>query len=274
MLTPSPAMRGFIVLIVTVLTVLTASARPAQAIWTDGADLVYRSAHTLDEGEFEVGIFSPLQYGINDQIQISLHPILLLVLTPHASIRWRVLTEGPLTVAVELAATWSFLDEVNLYGHQIRDDAVCDTCGFPGSTQLTTTLSWQLDEHFTLSFGGGVGMEMLDVEPYRGFVELHTSLIWRIDNENLLMAHANMSIHPWNSDPTSNESLQLMYARAWGFLHLGVGVAFGEFLFFTDVGSVRSLPGSSGARVVHEGNYLAMPQGIPVYPVLDMWIRL
>ena len=267
-------LRGLVALIVIALGVLTSSARPAQAVWADGADLIYRSAHTLDEGEFEVGIFSPLQYGINDQVQISLHPILLLVLTPHASIRWRILPEGPLTVAMELTATWSFLDQVNLDGHQIRDEATCDTCGFPGSTQLTTTLSWQLNENFTWSFGGGAGMEMLDAEPYRGFMELHSSLIWRIDGENLVMAHANMSLHPWDADPTSNESLQLMYAHAWGFLHLGVGVAFGEFLFFTDVGSVRSLPGSSGAKVVYEGNYLGMPQGMPVYPVLDMWIRL
>lgn len=269
-----PDFRKPIALFAIVFGVLTASAPPAKAIWSDGADLIYRSAHTLDEGEFEVGIFSPLQYGISDQIQISLHPILLLVLTPHASIRWRLLPKGPLTIAMELTATWSFLDQVNLKGHQVRDSATCDTCGFPGSTQLTTTVSWQPNEHVTWSFGGGAGMELLDVEPYRGFIELNSSFIWRIDTENLLMAHASMSLHPWDPDPTSNESLQLMYAHAWGFLHLGVGVAFGEFLFFTDVGSVRSLPGSSGAKVVYEGNYLAMPQGLPIYPVLDVWIRL
>jgi hypothetical protein len=262
-----PSLRGLLALFV---VVLTSSARPAQAIWADGADLIYRSAHTLDEGEFEVGLFSPLQYGISDQVQISLHPILLLVLTPHASIRWRILPEGPLTVAMDLTATWSFLDEVDLGAHQVRDDDACSTCGFPGSSQLTATVSWQFDENFTLSGGVGAGMEMLDVTPNMGFIELHTSLIWRIDSENLLMAHANMNLHPWHPEPTSSETLQVMYAHAWGFLHLGVGVAVGEFWFVEAVGSVRSLPGSSGGKVFYEG----VNHPLYVYPVLDMWIRL
>ena len=239
-------------------------------MWADGTDLIYRSAHTLDEGEFEVGIFSPLQYGINDQIQISLHPILLLVLTPHASLRWRVLREGALTLGLDLTATWSFLDKEDVYQRRIVDIESCDTCGFPGSTQLTATLSWEINERLTWSFGGGLGMDMLDVEPLRGMLEVHSSIIWRIDTENLLMAHANINVHPWHATATSREQIQVMYAHAWGFLHLGVGLAFGDFIFVEAVGSVRSLPGSSGANIIYEGTQHALP----VYPVLDMWIRL
>ena len=262
--------RATLALLVTTLALLTSSARPAHAVWADGADLIYRSAHTLDEGEFEVGIFSPLQYGINDQIQISLHPILLLVLTPHASLRWRVLPEGAVTLALDLTATWSFLNKEDIYQRRIDDDQTCAECGFPGSTQLTTTLSWEINENLTWSVGGGVGMDLLDVAPLRGLVELHTSMIWRIDTENLLMAHANINLHPWHDDPTSREQIQVMYAHAWGFIHLGIGLAFGDFIFVEAVGSVRDLPGGSGATIIYEGDKHALP----VYPVVDIWIRL
>lgn len=261
--------RALVALILTSLGLLATSAQPARAVWADGADLIYRSAHTLDEGEFEVGIFSPLQYGISDQIQISMHPILLLVLTPHASLRWRVLPEGALTLALDLTATWSFLNEEDIYQRR-SDDSSCSDCGFPGSTQLTTTLSWEINNQVTWSVGGGVGMDLLDIEPLRGLIELHTSLIWRIDTENLLMAHANINIHPWHREATSREQIQVMYAHAWGFIHLGVGLAFGDFVFVEAVGSLRDLPGASGASVIYEGDQHALP----IYPVVDVWIRL
>ncbi len=263
------ATRALVALLLTSIGFIATSAQPARAVWADGADLIYRSAHTLDEGEFEVGIFSPLQYGINDQIQISLHPILLLVLTPHASLRWRVLPEGALTLALDLTATWSFLNEEDVYQRRI-DGESCDECGFPGSAQLTTTLSWEVNDHITWSVGGGVGMDLLDVSPLRGLIELHTSVIWRIDTENLLMAHANISVHPWHEQATSREQFQVMYAHAWGFIHLGLGVAFGKFVFVEANGSLRDLPGTSGAKVVYEGDQHALP----IYPVVDLWIRL
>ena len=265
-----PDLRGLIALLIVVSGVLLSTTRPAHAVWTDGTDLIYRSAHTLDEGEFEVGIFSPLQYGISDQIQIALHPILLLVLTPHAALRWRLLPEGPFTVALDLDATWSFLDEVDIDGRRVEDDTACKNCGYPGSVQLTTTVSWQFAEDLTWSFGAGAGMDILDIEPQLGIVELHTSLLWRIDSENLLMAHGNINLHPWHSTPTSREYFQVVYAHAWGFLHLGVGVAVGDFLFVEASGTVRTLPGASEATVVYEGK----THGLPLYPILDLWIRL
>jgi len=246
------------------------SSQPSGAVWADRADLIYRSAHTLDEGEFEFGIFTPLQYGVSDQVQISLHPILLLVLTPHASLRWRVLPEGPLTLALDVDVTWSFLDEVDAWGRQIVDNNACVECGFPGTLQLTATASWEFVEGFTWSFGAGAGMDVLDLDPQRGMLEFHTSLLWLIDSENLLMAHGNINVHPWHAVPTSREYFQLMYAHSLGALHLGVGVAIGDFLFVEDGSTVRSLPGRSDARVLYEGR----SHRLPVYPVLDIWIRL
>jgi hypothetical protein len=61
-----------------------------------------------------------------------------------------------------------------------------------------------------------------------------------------------------------------MYAHSDGFLHVGVGVAIGEFFFVEDGPTVRSLPGVSDAQVVYEGR----SHKLPVYPVVDIWIRL
>jgi hypothetical protein len=260
-------MRGLLTLS---LAALCLSAPPARAVWADRADLIYRSAHTLDEGEFEFGVFSPLQYGVSDQVQIALHPILLLVLTPHASLRWRVLPEGPLTLALDVDVTWSFLDEVDPWERQVVDSSACRDCGFPGTLQLTGTASWEFAPGFTWSFGAGAGMDVLDLDPQRGMLELHTSLLWLIDSENLLMAHGNINVHPWHHEPTSREYFQLMYAHSLGALHLGIGVVVGDFLFVEDGSTVRSLPGGSGAQVVYEGR----SHRLPVYPVLDVWIRL
>ncbi len=225
----------------------------------------------LDEGEFEFGIFSPLQVGVHDQVQLSLHPILLLVLAPHASIRWRITPEGPLTVATDFSATWSFLDRVDDKGRRVVNAAACDHCGSPGTLQLTGTVSGEALDGLTLSGGGGLAIDFLDVFPEKAMIELHASALWLIDTDNLLMFHASFNLHPWyGADVVTRPSAQLMYAHAWGFVHLGVGVAFGAFPFAGDGASVRSLPGQNDTRVTYEGDVTVLP----VYPVVDVWFRL
>ena len=248
-----------------------AASSPASATWVDRADLIYGTAHVLDEGEFEFGIFSPLQVGLHDQVQLAFHPILLLVLAPHAALRWRITPEGPVTVSMDFSATWSFLDRVDDKARRIKNAAACDRCGSPGTLQLTGTVSGEVADGLTWSGGGGLALDFLDIFPEKAMIELHTSLMWLIDPENLLMLHASMNIHPWyGSDVVTRPSAQLMYAHAWGFVHLGVGVAFGRFPFFNDGASVRTLPGQNDAVVTYEGDVTVLP----VYPVVDLWFRL
>ena len=262
--------RGLSALLLAFVLICSVGHRPAQAVWADRADLIYRTAHTLDEGEFEFGVFSPLQYGVSDRVQLAMHPILLLVLTPHAALRWRLVPEGPLTVALDFEATWSFLAQVDDQGRRVADKRACIGCGFPGTMQVTSTLSWEIVDGLTWSVGGGLGMDVLDFDPQRGMIELHSSLLWLIDSENLLMVHGNINVHPWHRDTTSREYFQVMYAHAFGLLHLGVGIAVGNFAFIEDGAKVRSLPGGRDAQVIYEGR----SHQLPVYPVVDLWIRL
>ncbi|MDP6946896.1 MAG: hypothetical protein QF464_22290, partial [Myxococcota bacterium] len=95
-------------------------------------------------------------------------------------------------------------------------------------------------------------------------------LLWLIDSENLLMMHGNINVHPWHNEATSREYFQIMYAHAWGLVHLGVGLAVGHFAFIEESSTVRSLPGGHNAQVIYEGR----SHQLPVYPVVDLWIRL
>jgi hypothetical protein len=253
------------------LALITTAAEPVRASWTNRADLIYSTAHTLDQGELEVGIFSPLQYGVSDSVQLALHPILLLVLTPHLSARWRVSKARRVTGAVDIGATWSFLDRVNRDGLRVVDDGACNGCGFPGTAQLTGTVSVEAAKGLMISAGGGPALDFLNLRPELFLLELHASVLFLINPDNLLMLHGATNIHPWaGGSSTSRNSLQLMYAHAWGSVHLGVGLAAGKFALVVEEGTVRSLPGREGVTVVHRGNIKQWP----VYPVLDVWIRL
>ncbi|MEZ4268879.1 MAG: hypothetical protein R3F39_21190 [Myxococcota bacterium] len=253
------------------LALVSALCPHAEASWTNRADLIYGTAHTLDQGELEVGIFSPLQYGVSDSVQLALHPILLLVLTPHLSARWRVSKSRRVTGSIDVGATWSFLDRVNREGLRVVDDGACHGCGFPGTLQLTGTVSVEVTKGLMLSAGAGPALDFLNLRPELFLLELHASALYLINADNLLMLHGATNIHPWaGSSATSRSSLQLMYAHAWGAVHLGVGLAMGKFALIVDEGTVRSLPGRGGVTVEHRGNIKQWP----VYPVVDVWIRL
>ena len=249
---------------------LLLGSHPAIATWDEREDLIYRTAHTLNEGEFEVGVFSPLQYGLNDQVQVAIHPILLLVLAPHIATRWRYLPEDTFTMSLDFEVTWSFLDRVDQAGRRVLDDNACRGCGYPGTIQVTTTASWEMVKGLHLSAGLGPAIDFLDVRPEKVMASTHVSLIWLIDRENLIMTHWGINVHPWEGSPVSGGYGQLMYAHAWGIVHLGVGVALGEFALIQDGPTVRSLPGRSDVLVQYDGKLY----DFPVYPMVDVWLRL
>lgn len=250
--------------------VISLGSGRAMATWSDGADLIYNTAHTLDKGEFEVGIFAPLQVGVNDRLQLSLHPILLLILSPHAGLRWRFLPEGPFTAALNLEGTWSFLAPVNEAGLRVVDDAVCDGCGYPGSLSLTATASWEPVRGLMLSAGTGPRTDFLDIAPLTTTLATHASVLWLVGNEDLLMLHAHAQVHPWEASSLSDPIVQFTYGHAWGTLRLAVGIAVGEFDVVVEQGTVRAL----GGRKLVKVTYLGDVRHLSVFPVLDLFFRL
>jgi hypothetical protein len=244
---------------------------PAEATWDERADLIYGSANTLDNGEIEVGLFSPLQYGITDQVQIAMHPVLLLMLTPHGALRWRLLPDGEFTAAVDVEGTWSFLDKVDNLERRVLADGLCGTtCGYPGSVQITGTGSWEITPRVLFSGSAGLVTDFLDLNPMDHRLTTRASLAWLLNPDNLILVHGFLDLSPWDDDPLGPWGAQVSYAHAWGALHLAVGLAVGEFQLVIERETVRNLGGDSGAQVVEAGNV----KTFPVFPMIDLWFRL
>ncbi len=55
---------------------------PSQRNWSNG------TAYLLPQGRFEVGIFQPLRYGIKDNVELSVFPIMFFV-DPNITVKWK-----------------------------------------------------------------------------------------------------------------------------------------------------------------------------------------
>jgi hypothetical protein len=231
--------------------ILTAAALPARAEWVRSTELTYRTAYTLQPGELEVGILSPLQFGVSERVQLGIHPILLLVGAINASFRWRITDESKIAVATDLDASLSLLAKEDTAGNPVSD-AGCPECGYPSRIRATMTVSFQLGPKVLLSVGGGVAVDLVDLTFARFLAEAHASLIWRISQSQLLMLHGSGYIEALGDGAPSLPNIQLMYAVSCGGANLGLGIAVGDFPV---------------ART------LQRIQDWVLYPVLDIWWR-
>jgi hypothetical protein len=258
------------VLLTVAATLPVAYAPGALATWSDHADLIYDTAFTLDQGEFEVGVFSPLIYGVNDRVQLSMHPILLLILSPHAGLRWQMTPTGPWTAALNVEGTWSFLEPIDGAGREVQDDGACDGCGFPGSVHAWPTLSWVARPGLLLSAGAGPRLDFLDVRHEDTALVVHGSIQWLVDTENLLLIHGTVDSRPWEDGELRDPVLQITYAHAWGMLHLALGVAIGSFDIVFEPGTVATAAGEPGGITTTAGDV----ETWPLFPVIDLFFRL
>ena len=248
-------------------TLVTTSAK---ATWSDHADLIYDTAFTLDQGEFEVGVISPLMYGVNDRVQLSMHPILLLILSPHVGLRWQLTPTGPLSVALNLEGTWSLLEPMDSQGREVTDSAACDGCGFPGSIHAWPTVSWLAAPGLLLNAGAGPRLDFLDLNHEDTALVTHASIQWIINPENLVMLHGSFDARPWSDSSATNPVAQLTYAHAWGVLHLALGVAVGTFDIVIEPATLSMSATNPGTTVATEGKVDTWN----VFPVIDLFFRL
>ena len=235
-------------IIVVVLILCTASS--ARAEWLRSSELTFGTAHTLPPGSLEVGLLSPLQFGISDRLQLGIHPIMLLVGAINGGFRFRVTPARKTTVSIDVDASLSLLNRENLKGEVLASD--CNDCGFPSRIRALSTVSIELGSRVLLSLGGGAAIDLVEVQLARAMMELHGSLIWRIDNSHLLMLHGSGYIGVHGEGTPTTPTFQLMLARASGRANIGIGVAFGDFII---------------------GQSLAQAERWLLYPVLDIWWR-
>jgi len=234
------------------LTLVTGASTEARGDWRRTTEVTHNTAFTLEQGQVEIGVLTPLSVGVTDELQVALHPVLLLLGQPYLALRWRLTRFGPVNVALNLGASWSFIRREDRDGRPADADTV-GPVGFPGSLQLTGTVTLRLGSDWLLSLGAGPALDLLGAEVTRGLVELHAGLHWLIDRRQLLMLHANGYLQLSEEVTVRRPVVQLLYAVALSnVVHLGGGVGFGEFIFEpTDTER----------------------QTLAVFPVIDLWFR-
>ncbi len=226
------------------------ASSPARAAWLRTTDFALTTAHTLERGEVQVGLFGPLLYGITSHVQVGLHPVLLIVGAPNLSARWRYLSWGAWELAADASTTWSLLGREDVQGGVAPAD--CAECGFPGWARLTTTVSWSVVPTLVLSLGGGVGFNFLDVRPSGVVAHFRGSVHWLMAPDNLLALDVTGELPVTASAVPDKPTAQLLYARAFGTARVGAGVAVGEFVL---------------------SRALDRRERWWIYPVLDVWWR-
>ena len=237
---------GLILLLIALL-----SACPGRPAWTRGEDLSYGTAFTLEEGRYEIGLFAPFQYGVSDSVSVGMHPILVL-LVPNASMRYRFFESAGVALAANLGALWSFTGKEDREGAAAPEGG-CETCGYPGTLQLTTTASWLPHRNLVLSVGGGVSAEFIDLDPHRVLGQVHASMAWLLEGKHLVLLQGSTHLGTEDSATLVRPSGQLVYAHDWDGFMLAIGVAVGEFPIRLSDGTIAQWP---------------------VYPVIDVWWRL
>jgi len=209
---------------------------PARADFGTIRRIVNGTAYTLERGELAVGIFSPLQYGLLDELMVSTHPVLDLLLTPNVALKYKAVDRA---VAFSLNASYiqTFLQS---------------TSGiFPGTLSFYPMLTAPFGQSVSLTVQGGY---LLDVSPVSHGVMAGLNLTFLISPTDLVQITIQDQWYGGGRGfqvPTAVVS----YGYAWYRMRITVGVAAGRFPLQI---------GTSGARVLN----------LPVYPVIDLWWRL
>jgi hypothetical protein len=225
-----------------VITVVLLFAVPALARWDTPRSVVHSTAFTMEEGEFSIGVFSPIVYGANDTITISVHPILWLLLTPNGAVRWKAYEDSLLAVSLDLEGAREFGLEGAAPGHDPRPAG-----NFSGGTSVTFDLG------NGLLVTGQTGYRH-HISPDEDHVTFGGAIAYVASSKHLILAQAG-AMFSFNRKAVVNPTATLLYAHAWENMRAGVGLAYGNFpIVVDDNGDIDILEAS-------------------VWPVLDLWWR-
>lgn len=250
---PSRRARGpWIAALIAALWFCTGMPGEAHAEWRRTTEIDWGTAYTIEEGSLSVGILSPLLVGVTDDLQVSVHPILLLVGKPSAALRYRLTPIGPVTLALNIGAAWSFIRRVDLEGRERASDDDTST-GFPGSVQASLSATFRLGDAWLLTAGGGGGIDFLGGTAERALIHLQLGAHYLINPRHMLMAQLSGLIDPRAGGRLVRPSLQTLYAWAPSSrVQVGAGLSFGRFFWDVEPGRTRT---------------------IHIFPVADVWFR-
>lgn len=218
---------------VLVCAALALGPEPARGDYGPIRRVVQGTAWTLDEGELAVGLVSPLQYGVLDELTLSTHPVLDLLLTPNLTLKGKVLDRNPVALALNASYLQTFL--------RSRSGEI------PGSLSLWPALSVAAGRTVSLTFQAGYAM---DLSPIRHGVQAGLGMNLLLGPSDLLQVTVQ---DRWMGGGTGFEvpTGVITYGHAWDQVRITVGIAAGRF----------PLQIGTGSRVLR----------LPVWPVVDVW---
>ena len=82
-----------------ILFSLMSAAQADQLEWSN------KTAHTLPQGRWEVGMFGPLRYGLRESLEIEIHP-LWAIISPHIAVKKDLLELGRWSLAVRQSVAY------------------------------------------------------------------------------------------------------------------------------------------------------------------------
>ena len=222
------------------LVCVLGSASPGLASWNGTSQLIHGTAHTLEQGEVMIGLFTPLAYGVNDSLTIVTHPIMTLLLTPNAGFRWRISDREVFDVSLSMQAVRSFASE--------EQDLFRDASEALGHLAGWVTVTADIKNRVSLSVMAGY---QRDLEPDADLATFGGSVNWLMGPSHLLILQGS---NRWNvrTNELSTPSVILFYAHSWDVFRAAVGLAYGSFSIFREDSA---------------------PLEVPIWPVLDIWWR-
>ncbi len=214
----------------TALAVLAAS-RPARADFGDVRKITGNTAYTLEKGGFAVGVISPIQYGILDNLLLTLHPLLYLLLTPNACLKWKIFDLPGVAMSVSATYIETFL---------AKDS-------FPGSVSVFPSLSVPIGSRVSLSAQGGY---VLDVYPVGHGATFGGSVAVLVTESDLLQF--TVQDEWFRGSGFVRPTGIVAYTHAFYQMRITAGVAVGNF-------------------PIQVGDATTSIKNLPAYPVLDVW---
>lgn len=212
----------------------TLFARPAKADYIDIRHVFAGTAYTLAQGDFVVGVIGPMSFGLVEELTLTTHPILDLILIPNVNLKWKFFDNDKVALAFDIAYIQSFLDTT-----------VTD---IPGSLSPYMILTVPIKDVASVTLRAGY---VLELSPTSHGLTYGADVSWLVTPSDLLSVGVSGQYHP-DGRGADIPTVTITYGHAWEQVRLTVGLAVGSFM--TRVGD--------NANDVFD---------IPVYPVIDVW---
>ncbi len=218
----------------TVLLAAICAPREAKADYIDIKHVFQGTAYTLSQGDFVVGVIGPASFGLVEELTLTTHPILDLILIPNVNLKWKFFDNDKVALAFDIAYIQSFLDT--------------SVSNIPGSLSPYMILTVPIKDVASVTFRAGY---VLELSPTSHGLTYGADVSWLVTPSDLLSVSVAGQYHPFGRG-ADVPTVTVTYGHAWDQIRLTVGIAIGSFM--TRVGD---LPND-----VFD---------IPVYPVIDVW---